>query len=46
MLFIHEPSRTVVAKLSTWPVAWDDRLATLQRSAAMAIAEALAAGGP
>jgi len=43
-LFIHEPSRTVVAKLSSWPVAWDERLALVQRAGAMAIAEALARG--
>ena len=43
-LFIHEPSRTVVVKFSTWPVAWDQRLAMLQRAGAMAIAEALGAG--
>jgi CubicO group peptidase (beta-lactamase class C family) len=42
MLFIHEPARTVIAKLSTWPVAWSDRLATLHRNGALAIAEALA----
>jgi CubicO group peptidase (beta-lactamase class C family) len=39
MLFVHEPTHTVVVKLSTWPVAWDPRLALLQRGAARAIAE-------
>jgi CubicO group peptidase (beta-lactamase class C family) len=42
-LFIHEPSNTVVVKLSTWPVAWDKRLSQLHRDGAMAIAETLAA---
>ncbi len=43
-LFIHEPSRTVIAKLSTWPVAWDERLGNLHSAAALAIAEALGSG--
>jgi CubicO group peptidase (beta-lactamase class C family) len=43
MLFVHEPSRTVVVKFSTWPVAWDQRLGMLQRAGARAIAEALGA---
>jgi CubicO group peptidase (beta-lactamase class C family) len=43
-LLIHRPSRTVVAKLSTWPVAWDADLARLQRAGAIAVAEALADG--
>jgi CubicO group peptidase (beta-lactamase class C family) len=42
-LFIHRPSRTVIVKLSTWPVAWDARLGQLHRSGAVAVAEALAA---
>jgi len=25
-VFVHVPSQTVVAKLSTWPVAWDEDL--------------------
>lgn len=40
-LLVHRPSRTVVAKLSTWPVAWDRRLAVLQRDLALAVAASL-----
>ncbi len=43
-LLVHEPSRTVVAKLSTWPVAWDAGLADLQRAGAIAVAKALSDG--
>lgn len=43
-LLVHRPSRTVVAKLSTWPAAWDARLATIQRDLALAVATALERG--
>ncbi len=43
-LLVHGPSGTVVAKLSTWPTAWDVGLADLQRAGAIAVAEALADG--
>lgn len=39
MLYVHRPSRTVIAKLSTQPLALDRRLFQLQLSAARAIAE-------
>jgi hypothetical protein len=25
-LFVHHPTRTVIARFSTWPVRWDERL--------------------
>ena len=40
-VFVHVPSGTVVAKLSTWPVAWAEDLAGQAAAAALAIAEAL-----
>ncbi|MGI9009191.1 MAG: serine hydrolase domain-containing protein [Streptosporangiaceae bacterium] len=40
-VFVHVPSQTVVAKLSTWPVAWDQDLAGPAAAAALAIAGAL-----
>lgn len=40
-VFVHVPSQTVVAKLSTWPVAWDEDLAGSAAAAAQAIASAL-----
>ena len=42
-VFVHGPSRTVVAKLSTWPEAWSEQLYGVTVSAALAIAQALAA---
>ena len=39
MLYVHRPSRTVIAKLSTQPLALDRRLFQVQLSAARAIAE-------
>ena len=43
-VFVHVPSQTVVAKLSTWPVAWDEDLYGQTVACVKAIAEALAAG--
>ncbi len=43
-VFVHGPSRTVVVKLSTWPVAWSDDLSELTVAGALAIAGALSAG--
>jgi CubicO group peptidase (beta-lactamase class C family) len=44
-IFVHVPSQTVVAKLSTWPTALSPaRVPTVQ--AVLAIASALQAGGP
>jgi CubicO group peptidase (beta-lactamase class C family) len=43
-VFVHAPSQTVVAKLSTWPVAWSDELYGRTVAGALAIADALAAG--
>ena len=40
-VFVHVPSQTVVAKLSTWPVAWAEDLAGQAAAAALAIAAAL-----
>jgi CubicO group peptidase (beta-lactamase class C family) len=43
-VFVHVPSQTVVAKLSTWPVAWDEDLYGQTIACVEAIAKALAAG--
>jgi len=43
-VFVHVPSRTVVAKLSTWPVADRPEMWALTAAAALAISEALASG--
>ncbi|MGN6791621.1 MAG: serine hydrolase domain-containing protein [Streptosporangiaceae bacterium] len=43
-VFVHGPSQTVVAKLSTWPVAWDEDLYGQTIACVEAIADALAAG--
>ena len=43
-IFVHVPSQTVVAKLSTWPVAWDEEFYGQTVACVEAIAEALAAG--
>ena len=42
-VFVHGPSRTVVAKLSTWPVAWNEALLGQTVKAVHAIVEALTA---
>ncbi len=44
MLYVHPPSRTVIAKVSTQPLALDRRLFQLQLSAAQAIADHLGPG--
>jgi CubicO group peptidase (beta-lactamase class C family) len=41
-VFVHGPSDTVVAKLSTWPVAWSEELYGQTIAAALAIAGSLA----
>ena len=43
-VFVHVPSQTVVAKLSTWPVAWGEELYGRTVAGVLAIADALAAG--
>jgi CubicO group peptidase (beta-lactamase class C family) len=43
-VFVHGPSQTVVAKLSTWPVAWSDELYGQTIACVQAITGALAAG--
>jgi CubicO group peptidase (beta-lactamase class C family) len=43
-VFVHGPSRTVVAKLSTWPVAWSEELHGRTVAGVLAIAGALSAG--
>lgn len=44
-VFVHVPSQTVVAKLSTWPVAWSEELYGRTVAGVLAIADALAEGG-
>jgi hypothetical protein len=41
-VFVHGPSETVIAKLSTWPVAWSEELYGQTIAAALAIAGSLA----
>jgi CubicO group peptidase (beta-lactamase class C family) len=43
-VFVHGPSQTVVAKLSTWPVAWSEELYGRTLAGVLAIADALAPG--
>ena len=40
-LLVHHPSRTVIAKLSTWPRRWADRLSALADAANVAVLEHL-----
>ncbi len=42
-VFVHGPSRTVVAKLSTWPAAWSEPMLGLTIEAVLAITRALVA---
>jgi CubicO group peptidase (beta-lactamase class C family) len=42
-LLIHRPTRTVIARFSTWPERWDDRLSRYADVANMAVLEHLAA---
>lgn len=41
-VFVHFPSRTVVAKFSTWPVAWSPSLQRATAQCVLAIADTLA----
>lgn len=41
-VFVHGPAQVVIAKLSTWPVAWDDGVADRTRTAFLALAEGIA----
>jgi CubicO group peptidase (beta-lactamase class C family) len=43
-VFVHGPSETVIAKMSTWPVAWSEEVYGQTVAGVLAIAEALAAG--
>jgi CubicO group peptidase (beta-lactamase class C family) len=43
-VFVHVPSKTVVAKFSTWPVAWSPSLHRLTVRGVLVIADALASG--
>ena len=40
-LIIHAPTRTVLARFSTWPVRWDDRLSDFAYAANLAVLERL-----
>jgi CubicO group peptidase (beta-lactamase class C family) len=42
-VFVHGPAEVVIAKLSTWPVAWEDEIARRTLRAFLALAEAIAA---
>jgi CubicO group peptidase (beta-lactamase class C family) len=44
-VFVHVPSQTVIAKMSTWPAAWSDELYGQTVAGALAIAAALAPRG-
>jgi CubicO group peptidase (beta-lactamase class C family) len=41
-VFVHGEAGVVIAKFSTWPVAWEDRIARDTRNGLIAIAEQLA----
>ncbi|HYK95488.1 MAG TPA: hypothetical protein VE011_06470 [Candidatus Dormibacteraeota bacterium] len=43
-VFVHGPAEVVIAKLSTWPVAWDDRIAERTPSGFLALAQEVARG--
>ena len=43
-VFVHGPSQTVVAKLSTWPVAWSEEFHGQTIACVQAITDALASG--
>jgi CubicO group peptidase (beta-lactamase class C family) len=43
-VFIHGPAEVVVAKLSTWPVAWDDGIAERTFQGLLALGEQVAGG--
>jgi CubicO group peptidase (beta-lactamase class C family) len=38
-VFVHGPAHVVIAKLSTWPVAWDDGIAVRTLNGMLALAE-------
>jgi CubicO group peptidase (beta-lactamase class C family) len=38
-VFVHGPADVVIAKLSTWPVAWDEEIAVRTRNGLLALAE-------
>jgi len=40
-VFVHGGANVVIAKLSTWPVAWEDRIARDTRNAMIQLAEAI-----
>jgi hypothetical protein len=41
---VHGPAQVVIAKLSTWPVAWEDGIAERTLNGSLALAEAIARG--
>jgi len=43
-VFVHAPAQVVIAKLSTWPVAWDPEFSTKTWTAHVSLAEQLADG--
>jgi len=43
-VFVHGPAEVVIAKLSTWPVAWDDGIAERTLNGFLALAEEIARG--
>ncbi len=43
-VFVHGAADVVIAKFSTWPVAWEDQIARDTRSAMISLAEQVAAG--
>ncbi len=40
-VFVHGPAKVVIAKLSTWPVAWDEEIARRTRDSMLTLAEAI-----
>lgn len=43
-VFVHGPAEVVIAKLSTWPVAWEDGIAARTLEGFLALAEQVARG--
>jgi CubicO group peptidase (beta-lactamase class C family) len=43
-VLVHGQAQVVIAKLSTWPVAWEDQIARDTRNGLIALAEQVAAG--
>ena len=43
-VLVHGPAGVVIAKLSTWPIAWEDGIAARTLEGFLALAEQVAGG--